>query len=127
MQFAQRKVEDQTQPWIRDASPDGQPKIRSSLVREILQRIMRQTNNDCRSQIFISTNSPHQQHLLFWKIRFKTEVYTCSQFPTEALLWIKEVELVDSGDDLQSSCSVSGIQMPNFEVLDAKIASALQH
>ena len=26
-----------------------------------------------------------------WKIRFKTEVCTCSQFPTEALHWIKEV------------------------------------
>ena len=32
--------------------------------------------------------------LACWKIRFKTEVYTCSQFPTEALLGIKEVELV---------------------------------
>ena len=31
-----------------------------------------------------------------WKIRFKTEVCTCSQFPTEAMQWIKEVELVDS-------------------------------
>ena len=30
-----------------------------------------------------------------WKIRFKTEVCTCSQFPTEAMQWIKEVELVD--------------------------------
>ena len=60
-----------------------------------------------------------------WKIRFKTEVCTCSQFPTEAMHWIKEVELVDSVDDLKSSCSVRGIQMPNFEVLDAKIASAL--
>ena len=60
-----------------------------------------------------------------WKIRFKTEVCTCSQFPTEAMLWIKEVELVDSVNDLKSSCSVRGIQMPNFEVLDAKIASAL--
>ena len=27
-----------------------------------------------------------------WKIRFKTEVCTCSQFPTEAMQWIKEVE-----------------------------------
>ena len=35
------------------------------------------------------------------------------------------MELVDSVDDLTSSCSVSGIQMPNFEVLDAKTASAL--
>ena len=31
-----------------------------------------------------------------WKIRFKTEVCTCSQFPTEAVQWIKEVEMVDS-------------------------------
>ena len=39
--------------------------------------------------------------------------------------WIKEVGLVDSVDDLKSSSSTRGIQMPNFEVLDAKIASAL--
>ena len=39
--------------------------------------------------------------------------------------WIKEVEMVDSVDDLMSSSSVRGIQMPNFEVLDARIASAL--
>ena len=41
---------------IRDASLDRQPKIQSSLVREILQRIMVQTNNDCRFQILIFTN-----------------------------------------------------------------------
>ena len=39
--------------------------------------------------------------------------------------WIKEVELVDSVDDLRSSSSTRGISMPNFEVLDARIASAL--
>ena len=39
--------------------------------------------------------------------------------------WIKEVEMVDSVDDLRSSSSTRGISMPNFEVLDAKIASAL--
>ena len=60
-----------------------------------------------------------------WKIRFKTEVRTCSQFPTEAMQWMKEVELVDSVDDLISSSSIRGISMPNFEVLDARIASAL--
>ena len=60
-----------------------------------------------------------------WKIRFKTEVCSCSRFPTEAILWIKEVEMVDSVDDLMSSSSIRGIQMPNFEVLDARIASAL--
>ena len=60
-----------------------------------------------------------------WAIRFKTEVCTCAQFPTGAMLWIKEVELVESVDDLKSSCSVREIHMPNFEVLDARIASSL--
>ena len=60
-----------------------------------------------------------------WKIRFKTEVCTCSQFPTEAMQWIKEVELADSVDDLRSSSSIRSIPMPDFEVLDARIASAL--
>ena len=41
------------------------------------------------------------------------------------MLWIKEVEMVESVDDLKSSSSIRGIQMPNFEVLDARIASAL--
>ena len=57
-----------------------------------------------------------------WKLRFKTEVCTCSQFPTEAMQWIKEVELVDSVDELTFSSSIRGISMPNFEVLDARIA-----
>ena len=39
--------------------------------------------------------------------------------------WIKEVELVDSVDELRSSSSTRGISMPNFEVLDVRIASAL--
>ena len=60
-----------------------------------------------------------------WKIRYKTEVCTCSQFPTEAMQWIKEVEMVDSVDELRSSSSIRGVSMPNFEVLDARIASAL--
>ena len=60
-----------------------------------------------------------------WKIRFKTEVCICSQFLTEAMEWIKEVEMVDSVDDFKSSSSVRGIRMTDSEVLDAKIASAL--
>ena len=49
-----------------------------------------------------------------WKIRFKTEVCTCSQFPTEAMQWIKEVELVDSVDDLRSylKYSMRGLLRP---------------
>ena len=61
------------------------------------------------------------------RIGLKTEVSTCSQFPTEAMHWIKEVEMVDSVDDLKSSSSIRGIQMPNSEVLDARVASALNN
>ena len=39
--------------------------------------------------------------------------------------WIKEVEMVDSVDDLKSSSSTRGVPMPDFEVLDARTASAL--
>ena len=35
------------------------------------------------------------------------------------------MELVDSVNELKSSSSIRGISMPNFEVLDARIASAL--
>ena len=39
--------------------------------------------------------------------------------------WIKEVEMTGSKDDFSPSSSIRGISMMNFEVLDAKIASAL--
>ena len=35
------------------------------------------------------------------------------------------MELVESVDELKTSSSIRGISMPNFEVLDARIASAL--
>ena len=60
-----------------------------------------------------------------WEIRFKTDVCTCLQFPTEAMLWIEEVEMVDSVEDLKSSRSIRGTQGPDFEVLVARIASAV--
>ena len=58
-------------------------------------------------------------------IRFNTEVCACSQFSTEAMLWIKEVEMVETVDDFKSSRSIRGTHGPIFEVLDARIASAL--
>ena len=63
--------------------------------------------------------------LACWKIRFKTEVCTCSQFLRKQCYGSKEVELVDSVDELRTSSSTRGISMLSFEVLDAKITSAL--
>ena len=86
---------------------------------------MGQTNNDLKISDLHFDKFPTPATFACWKIRFKTEVCTCAQFPTEAMQWIKEVELVDSVDELRASSSVRVISMPNFEVLDARIASAL--
>ena len=57
-----------------------------------------------------------------WTTDFKAEECSCSSFPTVAMLWIKEVEV----DDLMTSQSIEGHVFPDFEMLDAKIASALK-
>ena len=64
------------------------------------------------------------QSFVCWKIRFKDQVTTCFDFPSDAMLWIKEVEMVDSLEELKLERSVSGKNFPNFET-DEKIASAL--
>ena len=110
---------------IRDASPDRQPKI------HFIPCEGDSSKNYGADQQRLQISDPHFDKyptpatLACWKIRFKTEVCTCSQFLTEAMQWTNEVELVDSVDELRSSSSTRGISMPNFEVLDARIASAL--
>ena len=114
----------QTQSWLWDFSRDRQPEIHSTLRREDSWRIMEQTNKDCSSELhFYKFLTPTT--FAGWKIRFKTVARTCSQFPAEAMQWIKEVEMADSVDDLKSSRSIRGTPGPNFELLDARIASAL--
>ena len=80
---------------------------------------MVQTNNDCRFLIFTLTSSLHQQPLLAGREGSRP------RYVLVRMQWIKEVEMVDSVDDLRTSSSIRGISMPNFEVLDARIASAL--
>ena len=46
-------------------------------------------------------------------------------FSSDSMLWIKEVEMVDSLEELKSSRSIEGKDFPNFEMLDARIVSAL--
>ena len=67
---------------------------------------MELTNNDFKSQNFTLTTFPTPQTSACWKIRFKTEVCSCPNFPPEAMLWIKEVEVVNSVYDLKISCSI---------------------
>ena len=52
------------------------------------------------------------------------EVSSCSDFPSEAMLWVKEVEMVDSVDEKIHRDQFGSEDFPNFELLDARIASA---
>ena len=56
----------------------------------------------------------------------KTDVCFCSNFPTDTMLSIKDVEIVESVDDLETSQSIGGHRFPNLKMLDVKIASALK-
>ena len=69
---------------------------------------------------------PNPQSFVVWKIRSQNQVTTGSDSPSDAMLWIKEVEMADSLDELKSSRSVSK-KNPNFEMPDARIASALNN
>ena len=117
------KANHQTQLWIRDASQDRQPEIHSTLVREDFSKNYGADQQRLQISDLHFDKFPTPATFACWKKRIKTEVCTCSQFPTEVMHWIKEVEMVDSVDDVMSSSSTRGIQMPSFEVLDAKIAS----
>ena len=69
---------------------------------------------------------PDTSNFQCWKTNFKTEVCSCSGCPTIALLWIKEVEVAKSVDDLMTSQSSEGRDFTVFEMLGAKIASSLK-
>ena len=73
----------------------------------------------------ILTTSPLQQLLFAGRQGPRPRYVLVRNFPREGVHWIEEVELVDSVDDLESSLFVRGIRMPDFEVLDARIASSL--
>ena len=86
---------------------------------------MEQTNNDCRFLSSTLTSSLHQQRLLAGRQDSRPKYVLVRNFLTEAMQWIKEVEMAESVDESRTSSSTRGISMPNFEVLDARIASAL--
>ena len=75
---------------------------------------------------FRQTNSPHLQRFHVGRKIQKTRKSACSGSPLDAMLWIKDVWMVASVDDLKWSRSIQGYtHFPNFEMLDVRVASAL--
>ena len=62
-----------------------------------------------------------------WKVNFKTEVCAQSAFPHTTMHCIKEVEIAKPIDDFVTSQSNTRRRdFSDYEMLDAKIASALK-
>ena len=74
---------------------------------------------------FVVTNGLNQQNSEVGKISFKSEVSHSSKYRGAAVLWIGEVEDVQSIDELISA-SVTGTPPLDFKNLDLKIASGLR-
>ena len=64
-----------------------------------------------------------------WKLNFSTEVFFLrTAEPQVTVLWIKEVEVAKSIDELVTSRSITGQHnFHDFDMLDAMIASALKN
>ena len=119
-------IETKTRFPLREFYEVRQREIHSTLWRKEISRRMGQTNKRLQISELHQHKFPSPQTFSFWKMRLKTEVCICSNCLTEATLWIKEVEMVNLVADLKSSCSIQGTSpFPDYELLDARIASAL--
>ena len=68
---------------------------------------------------------PDSVELQSWQVNFKTAVCANSVLPQVTVQRIKEAEIAKPIDDLMTSQSITGRRdFPDYEMLDAKIASA---
>ena len=97
----------------RDLQGSSQLGITSHAAGACLQNGMGvQSRNQVSEMHFDKSPDPSTFHC--WKTSFKTDVCSCSNFPTESV------------DDLETSQSIGERRFPNFEMLVAKIASAMK-
>ena len=130
-------------PWISNVTEDTSPHVTSERQNPYTTldlrcqsgtssfdpsegdslRIVEQTNNDCRFRSSFR-QIPYTSNVCLLEDKIQdwgSYLFTIS-FGSYAL---DQRSGVDSVDDLMSSSSFRGIQMPNSELLDARIASAL--
>ena len=95
--------------------------IETLLLEEIFKNVRQKIREISRT--CISVNAQTRQ---CWKVHFKTKVCSNSGSSTLAMLWIKEVEIAKSVDDLLTSRSIEVGDFTDLEMLDAKMASAVK-
>ena len=124
----QRAKKPRRSPWSRkdeDCSHKWrQTKSRHNSNADVCEKAvdLESVNTGGNSAQIDKFHTPHS--FLCCTRRFKNQVTTCSDFPFEAMWWIKEVEMVDSLDGLKSSRSVLG---ENFQTLKCWTRRLLLH
>ena len=93
--------------------------------RRLFQELWSRPTNDCRFRTFTLTNSLHQRHLLAGRKGSRPRYVLVRNFLRKPCNGSKKWSWLIQWSELRSSSSTRGISMPNFEVLDARIASAL--
>ena len=69
----------------------------------------------------------HSMEFESWKVNFRTEVCLRTADPKITMLWIKEIEIPESIDELMTSRSITERHdFLDYDMLDAMIASALK-
>ena len=98
--------------------------ILSFQQKEQIHRITCLMNKNFRSRSFKLTRQiPHTFNVFMLEDKIHNPSKCLFRFSSETRLWIKEVEMVDSVDDLKTSHSIRSF--PIFEKLDGRVASAL--
>ena len=59
-------------------------------------------------------------------MNFKSEVWPSASFPTEAIVWVSEIDSATNMDEFKSFDSTLGRMIPDFQVLDSGFACALK-
>ena len=94
-------------------------------MREDFQRIVGQTNKDCRFRIFTLTNSLHQQHLLVGRQGSKLRYALVHNFQRKLCCGSKKWRWLNQWMISNLRTLSEELMGPDFEVLDARIASPL--
>ena len=79
------------------------------------------------SGLIVYPRFPISELQISWKVNFKNEICTRTVNPQISMLWIKEVEKAKSVGDLMTSQSITRQRdFPDYDMLDAMVASALK-
>ena len=81
-------VMSESQTPVQDQRYQSRPSARNSVDPSDGLFFSKDCRADQQRAADFGSSFPSPATFACWKIRFKTEVCTCSQFPTEALLWI---------------------------------------